>query len=231
MPAIFLYLPVAIALIALWHRCIQPIRMAAAIVLILLPFCFVGRALLTGRVYGPIDLPYMSEPLLDYAQENGVGKRPTGQAKIHNGTISDLYMQLIPWQGAVRASLGRGEWPLWNPYMLCGTVLAANMQSAPYDPLQFLALILPQPQAMTFGAAMTFFLAGLFAFAFARALGLGETASLIGAAAYMFSAMMAFFVGWPLGRTWALLPCTSTSSISPPSACIIGRMRPRTVSI
>ncbi len=206
MPAIFLYLPVAIALIALWHRCIQPIRTAAAIVLVLLPFCFTGRALLTGRVYGPIDLPYMSEPLLDYAQENGVGKRPTGQAKIHNGTISDLYMQLIPWQGAVRASLGRGEWPLWNPYMLCGTVLAANMQSAPYDPLQLLALILPQPQAITFGAAMTFFLAGLFAFAFARALGLGEIASLIGAAAYMFSAMMAFFVGWPLGRTWALLP-------------------------
>jgi hypothetical protein len=206
MPAIFLYLPVAIALIALWHRCIQPIRTAAAIVLVLLPFCFTGRALLTGRVYGPIDLPYMSEPLLDYTQENGLERRPTGQAKIYNGTISDLYMQLIPWQGAVRASLGRGEWPLWNPYMLCGTVLAANMQSAPYDPFQLLALILPQPQAITFGAAMTFFLAGLFAFAFARALGLGEIASLIGAAAYMFSAMMAFFVGWPLGRTWALLP-------------------------
>ena len=67
--------------------------------------------------------------------------------------------------------------------MLCGTVLAANMQSAPYDPLQLLALILPQPQAITFGAAMTFFLAGLFTFAFARALGLGEIASLIGAAA------------------------------------------------
>ncbi len=210
MPAIFLYLPVAIALIALWHRHIQPIRTAAAIVLVLLPFCFTGRALLTGRVYGPIDLPYMSEPLLDYALENGVGKRPTGQAKIHNGTISDLYMQLIPWQSAVRSSLGRGEWPLWNPYMLCGTVLAANMQSAPYDPLQLVALLLPQPQAMTFGAAMTFFLAGLFFFTFARALGLGETASLIGAGAYMFSAMLAFFVGWPLGRAWAFLPLLMT---------------------
>ncbi|MDP9191692.1 MAG: YfhO family protein [Acidobacteriota bacterium] len=206
MPAIFLYLPVAIGLIALWHRFIQPIRLAAAIVLVLLPFCFTGRALLTGRVYGPIDLPYMSEPLLDYAEEHGIGKRPTGQAKIHNGTISDLYMQMIPWQAAVRASLGRGEWPMWNPYMLCGTVLAANMQSAPYDPLQFIALILPQPQAITFGAAMTFFLAGLFTFAFARTLGLGETASLIGAAAYMFSAMLAYFVGWPLGRTWTFLP-------------------------
>ncbi|MFL6247343.1 MAG: YfhO family protein, partial [Thermoanaerobaculia bacterium] len=206
MPAILLYVPVAIALIALWHRFIQPIRAAAALVLLLLPLCFTGRALLTGRVYGPIDLPYMSEPLLDYADEYGVGKRPTGQAKIHNGTISDLYMQMFPWQAAVRASLARGEWPLWNPYMLCGSMLAANMQSAPYDPLQLIALILKQPQAITFGAAMTFFLAGLFTFAFARALGLSEIASLIGAAAYMFSAIIAFYVGWPLGRAWALFP-------------------------
>jgi hypothetical protein len=206
MPALLLYIPVSIALIALWHRYVQPVRAAAAIALVLLPLCFTGRALLTGKVYGPIDLPYMSEPLLDYADEYGVGHRDTGQAKIHNGTISDLYMQMIPWQAAVRASLGRGEWPLWNPYMLCGSMLAANMQSAPYDPLQLIALILKQPQAMTFGAAMTFFLAGLFAFAFARALGLSEIASLIGAAGYMFSGAIAFFVGWPLGRAWALFP-------------------------
>ncbi len=206
MPAIFLYLPVAIGLIALWHRFVQPIRRAAAIALLLLPLCFTGRALLTGRVYGPIDLPYMSEPLLDYASEHGLEKRPDGRAKVYNGTLSDLYMQMMPWQAAVRASLRRGEWPLWNPNMLCGSMLAANMQSAPYDPLQLIALVLPQPQAMTFGAAMTFFLAGLFAFAFARAMGIGEIASLIGAAAYMFSATLAFFVGWPLGRAWALFP-------------------------
>jgi hypothetical protein len=206
MPAIFLYLATAIGLIAVWHLYVQPMRTAAAIVLVLLPFCFVGRALLTGRVYGPIDLPYMSEPLLDYAEENGLQKRETGHAIIHNGTLSDLYMQMIPWQAAVRASLARGEWPLWNPHMLCGSMLAANMQSAPYDPLQLLALMLSQPQALTFGAAMTFFLAGLFTFGFARALGLSEIASLIGAAAYMFSAMLAFFVEWPLGRAWTTLP-------------------------
>ena len=42
---------------------------AAALVLILIPFCFTGRALLTGRVYAPIDLPFMAEPLKDYAVE------------------------------------------------------------------------------------------------------------------------------------------------------------------
>lgn len=206
MPAILLYVPVAVALIALWHRYVQPIRTAAAIALVLLPLCFTGRALLTGRVYGPIDLPYMSEPLLDYADDYGIGRRPTGQAIIHNGTISDLYMQMIPWQAAVRHSLSRGEWPLWNPYMLCGSMLAANMQSAPYDPLQLIALILKQPQAMTFGAAITFFLAGFFTFVFARSLGLSDLASLVGAAGFMFSAGIAFFVGWPLGRAWAVFP-------------------------
>jgi hypothetical protein len=207
MPAILLYLPVAIALVALWHRFVQPLRTAPAIVLVLLPFCFTGRALLTGQVYSPIDLPYMSEPLLDYAHEYDLPMREDGKhVKVHNGTLSDLYMQMIPWRAAVRSSLARGEWPLWNPHMLCGSLLAANMQSAPYDPLQIVSLLLPQPQALTFGAAMTFFLAGLFAFAFARSLGLGDTASLIGAAAYMFSAMLAFFVAWPLGRAWALFP-------------------------
>src|SRR5258705_4942327 len=90
--------------------------------------------------------------------------------------------------------------------MLAGSILAANMQAAPYDPLQLLGFLIPHAQALTFGAAMTFFIAGLFTFAFARALGLGEVASLIGAAAYMFNGLLAFFVGWPIGRAWAFLP-------------------------
>src|SRR5262249_49881549 len=49
-------------------------------------------------------------------------------------------------------------------------------------------------------------LAGFFTFAFARAVGLGAVASLVAAAGYMFCAPLAFFVSWPLGRAWALLP-------------------------
>ena len=36
------------------------------------------------------------------------------------------------------------------------------MQAAPYDPLHLIALLIPHTQALTFGAAMTFFIAGLF---------------------------------------------------------------------
>ena len=199
MPAILLYLAVAFAILYVWHRFVQPITVAAAIALMLLPFCFTGRALLSGRIYAPVDLPYMSEPLAEYAPEAGI-------EPVHNGTLSDLYTQIIPWQHAVRHALSQGEWPVWNPFLLCGSILAANMQAAPYDAINLLGLLLSHPQSLTFGAAMTFFLAGFFTFAFARSLGLGEIASLIGGAGYMFNAILAFFIGWPLGRAWVFLP-------------------------
>lgn len=199
MLAILLYLAVAILLVIVWRRSVTPMSRTAAIVLILLPFCFTGRALLTGRVYAPIDLPYMSEPLSHYARDYGV-------EKAHHAGLSDLYMQMIPWQSAVRQSLAKGEWPVWNPYLLCGTILAANMQAAPYDAVQLLGLLLPHAQALTFGAALTFFLGALFTFAFVRGLGRSELAALVAAAGFMFCALLALFVAWPLGRIWTFLP-------------------------
>lgn len=172
---------------------------AAAIVLILLPLCFTGRALLTGRVYAPIDLPFMSEPLNAYAAEFNV-------PKVHNGTLSDLYCQIIPWRSAVRTAISHGQWPLLNPFMLCGDILAAAAQPAPYDPFNLIGMVIPLAPSLTFAAAMTFFLAGFGAFVFVRALGCGELAALVAAAGWMFSGNVAFFVGWPLARSWAWLP-------------------------
>jgi hypothetical protein len=197
--AILLYLATTVALVAAWRRFVQPFSRTAAIVLILLPLCFTGRALLFGRVYAPVDLPFMSEPLNAYAAEFGV-------PKVHNGTLSDLYCQIIPWRSAVRSAIAHGQWPLLNPYMLCGDILAAAAQPAPYDPFNLIGMLIPLPSSLTFAAAMTFFLAGFGAFAFVRSLGCGELAALVAAAGWMFSGNVAFFVGWPLARSWALLP-------------------------
>jgi hypothetical protein len=197
--ALLLYLATTIALIAAWRRFVQPMSRTAAIVLVLLPLCFTGRALLTGRVYAPVDLPFMSEPLNAYAAEFGV-------PKAHNGTLSDLYCQIIPWRSAVRTAIAHGEWPLLNPFMLCGDILAAAAQPAPYDPFNLIGMLIPLAPSLTFAAAMTFFLAGFGAFVFVRALGCGELAALVAAAGWMFSGNMAFFVGWPLARAWAWLP-------------------------
>lgn len=199
MAAILLYLATTIALIAAWRRFVQPMSRTAAILLVLLPLCFAGRALLLGRVYAPVDLPFMSEPLNAYAAELGV-------SKAHNGTLSDLYCQIIPWRSAVRTAIAHGQWPLLNPFMLCGDILAAAAQPAPYDPFNLIGMLIPLGPSLTFAAAMTFFLAGFGAFVFMRSLGCGELAALVAAAGWMFSANMAFFVGWPLARSWAWLP-------------------------
>ena len=191
-----LYLVVCVALIALWSRFLQRVAPAIALVLILLPMLFTGRALFTGRVYAPVDLVFAYEPLA--SQKPGVVP--------HDIALSDLYCQIIPWQKAVRYALAERQWPLWNPFILCGDILAAAAQPAVYDPFQWIALLLPLPQAITFGASLTFFLAAFFTYAFARACGRGELASLIAAAIYTCSGMITFFVGWPLGRAWALLP-------------------------
>jgi len=197
--ALALYLIVTVALSTVWSRFVQRVSVGAAIALIALPLVFTGRAMFTNRVYAPLDLPFTAEPLRDYATDLGVDKP-------HDIALSDLHCQIIPWQKAVRHALSQGAWPLWNPFILNGDILAAVAQSAVYDPVQWIGFLLPLPDALTFGAAMTFFLAAFFTFAFARASGLKEIAALVAAAGFTFCGMMAFFVGWPLARAWAYLP-------------------------
>src|SRR5437763_2538283 len=196
-----LLLYIAVALLLLWiaHRALMPLSRTAALVLILLPMCVTGKALLTGGVFGPVDLPYFTEPLRDMRTVLGVPKP-------HNGVLSDLYAQMIPWRKAVQFAIAHGRWPLWNPFILSGTQLAAAAQPAAYSPFTLIACLLPVAHSITFSAAMTFFLAGLGAFLFARELGCRELAALSAAAGWMYAGGMAFFVLWSLGSSWALLP-------------------------
>jgi Bacterial membrane protein YfhO len=195
-----LYLIVAAAILFAWHRCVARVPRFAAIALILMPVLFTGPALLTNRAYGPYDLLYIVDPFKAYGPEYGA------QPQIHNQTLLDLFMQHAPWQHQVRQSWSNGEWPLWNPTQFAGTVLLGNAQSAPFDPLNAIGYLLPLDLATTFGASITFFLAALFAYACAREFSLSERASSIAAAAFTFSSAMTFNVGWPLGRSWTMLP-------------------------
>jgi membrane protein YfhO len=192
---------IAVALLLLWiaHRALMPLSRVAMLTLILLPMCVTGKALLTGGVFGPVDLPYFTEPLRDM-------RVPMGVAKPHNGLLSDLYAQMIPWRKAVQFAISHGRWPLWNPFILSGTQLAAAAQPAAYSPFTLIACLLPVAHSITFSAAMTFFLAGLGAFLFARELGCRETVALSAAAGWMYAGGIAFFVLWSLGSSWALLP-------------------------
>lgn len=199
MLALVLYLATSSAIAWLWSRRIQRFSVAAAVALVALPLIPTGRALLTNRTLAPVDIAFMAEPLHAYASDYGV-------AQPYNLYLSDLHCQILPWQRAVRYSLAHGQWPLWNPFILGGDILAAAAQPAVYDPFQWIGMLVPLADAFTYNTALTFFLAAFFTFAFARALGMREIASLVAATGYMLCGMLAFFAGWPLGRAWAYLP-------------------------
>src|SRR5687768_16432799 len=115
------YALTAAALLWICHRAVLPLSRVAAALLFLLPFCFTGRALLTDAVYAPIDIPYATEPLLAMRAEYGI----EGQ---HNGMLSDISSQMIPWRKAVQWSYSHRVWPVYNPFILSGDVLAASAQ-------------------------------------------------------------------------------------------------------
>ena len=197
--SLLLYLIVAGATLLAWRRWVTPLSRGAALIILLLPFLFTGKALLTNRVYGGYDILFLSAQFSDYAQEYGF-------KTAHNGLLLDHVLQMVPWQRQVRESFAHHRWPLWNPAMDSGEVLAAGMQAAPLNPLNLIALLLPLDLATTFTASMIFFLAALFTFAFARELECSEGASLIAASAFTLCGGMAFFGTWPHGRSWAVLP-------------------------
>lgn len=197
--AFALYTITAAFLLYLIHRYVAPISRAAALILYLLPFVFTGPALWTDRVYAPVDHPWEMVPL------NWM-KADYGLTSAHNGYLSDVALQMIPWRAAVRGSLARGEWPLWNRFILAGDILAPAAQPAPYSPFTLLACLLPPALSMTFTAAIAHLVAALGAFVLARSLGLREAAALVAAAGFTYATSVALFILWPLGFSWALAP-------------------------
>jgi len=193
--ALILYVIVAGAIVALWDRFVRPVSVAAMIVTIAMPLCFTGRAMFTGRVFAPVDIGFLATPLRDYAS-----------VPVRNALLGDVYTEMIPWRFAARDAITHGHWPLLNRFQHAGSPLAGAMQSAPFDPFRLIAMLLPFAASVTFGATITFFLAGFFTFAFARELGCSSEASLIGGAAFMFCGVMVFYVEWMQTPVFALLP-------------------------
>src|SRR4051794_40042758 len=112
--AAILYLLTAVLCLALGRR-VAAVSLRAAAVLVALPLLLTGSALLTGRIYAPIDLAYTTEPLASMAREVGV-------THVANAAASDVYAQFVPWNAALRWAVAHHEWPLWNPFELGGNV-------------------------------------------------------------------------------------------------------------
>ncbi|WP_284351662.1 hypothetical protein [Roseisolibacter agri] len=87
-----------------------------------------------------------------------------------------------------------GSFPLWNPYLFGGMPYVAAMHGDIFYPTFLLRLVLPADAGMTWGMILHVFLAGLFTFAFLRAVGLGFFGALVGGLAYMLGGNVAGLV-------------------------------------
>jgi uncharacterized membrane protein YfhO len=197
--SLLLYVLTALAMLWIAQRWVRPISRPAALALMLFPCCVTGRALFTGAAFGPFDMPFETEPMNSIRSLYGV-------TPAHNAMLNDVYSQMIPYRNTLREKLLNREWPLWNPHTLCGEILAAAGQPAVYSPFTLLAALLPTAISFTYSASIIFFLAGLALFLFVRDLGCLELSALFGAAGWMYSSAMAFFILWPHDATWALFP-------------------------
>jgi hypothetical protein len=196
---LILYLLTAAVLLGVVHAYVTRLTRWASLALLLIPLVFTGRALFTGRVYAPVEMAYMTEPLNAYRSEVGA---PLPQ----NGMLSDIAFQMIPWRQALRQAFAEREWPLWNRFEGCGDVLAGSAQAAPFSPFTLIALLLPVAASFGYTASIAFFIAAIGSFLLARDFECSELASLIAGAIFAFSAPMALQILWPLGFAWALLP-------------------------
>jgi hypothetical protein len=106
-------------------------------------------------------------------------------------------LQFYPWQHLAVELWQSGQLPLWNSLAGSGAPLAANLQTGAFYPLNFLHLVLPTEYAQSYTALLHVILAGLFMYAYLRALKLQPFAAAIGAVAFQLCgfliARLAFF--------------------------------------
>lgn len=91
------------------------------------------------------------------------------------------------WEHFTREQLSAGQLPLWNPYILAGYPAVGNPQVMIFYPPALLLRLLPLQFAFGVGYMLHLWWAGLGMYWFVRRQGLGASASLFAAIAFMFS--------------------------------------------
>lgn len=162
----------------------------ASALLALLVLLFLWPGMLGGKALFPADVLYSYLPWSAFRETLGVDIP-------HNELTSDQALQNYGWKELLRESLGRGELPLWNPYIFAGMPFLAAGQAAVLYPLGLIFLLLPTVHAYLWFFALHLFLAGLGAYCYLRVIGTGRWGALFAAVTFMFSASLIVSSQWP----------------------------------
>ncbi len=109
---------------------------------------------------------------------------------VKNFLLFDGIRQTLPWRLLAVDQMKAGDWPLWNPYILSGTPLLGNLQTAAFYPINFLFFVLPKLDAWTIYLFLQPFLAGIFTYFFVKDVTKNFLAGLLAGTCYAFSSIM-----------------------------------------
>jgi hypothetical protein len=195
------YFGTCCAVLWLARRMLAPFSIRAAAAMAFLPLLLTGPAMVTGSLWGALDLSYGYVPLNARA-----GELPLALDEYENAVLLDHVCEIIPWRKAVREAVKNGRPPLLDRFNGAGDVLLGGAQAAPFHPRVWIGFLLPLATAFTFACAFTLFLAALFAFLYLKELGLGELAATFGGAVWMTSGFVTFWCAWPHTSVMATMP-------------------------
>ena len=118
-------------------------------------------------------------------------------AYLHEGLLPeyifcerDLPLFFYPALELWTSSLKQGTLALWNPYIMCGEPLLANLQPGMCYPPNLLFVLLPIDTAFCVSIALHLFLCGVFVYLLLRDLGGSSEACAIAAVCFCFSGCM-----------------------------------------
>ncbi len=163
-------------------------------IVILFILLFFSPFILRGRLPIPADtIMGMYHPWIDSRQS----EFPNG-VPFKNFQITDAVRQQYPWRLLAWDSLKKGQLPLWNPYNFSGTPLLANMQAAPFYPLNILYVFLRFADAWSWQVLLQMLMGGVFMYLYLRQQRVTPFSASFGSLVFIGSG---FFIAWLVWNT------------------------------
>ena len=154
-------------------------------------FVFFWKFFIKGFIPLPSDFVVGTYyPWLDYKWGYTVG------VPVKNPITTDVVSFTYPMRTLAVELLKRREIPLWNPYILTGTPLLANFQSAPFSLTNIFYFIFDVNTAWSLQIISQHILAMLFTFILLRSWGVGRLASVLGGIIFAFSGFNLIWSQW-----------------------------------
>ncbi len=175
------------------------IVLTTLLLLLLTSLIFLAPALRPGYMLLPAHLPFLWDPLWQ-------GLAPPGAVAEANSLLGDQFYQYHAWKVAAWQALSQGELPLWTSAVNGGQPLLANGQVGLFDPFNLVGMLFPLTTSYAVGALLRLWVAGIFAYAYARTIGLSVPASWLTLLVFAFSGPLISWLGATPSHVLVWLP-------------------------